>query len=74
MVEMAVENSTPSEMTLLRLVLSSVAPESAVETTTPADVVLDSADEAIADRDVCVDLQALDDVDSAVFSERLLET
>jgi hypothetical protein len=73
-VEIAVEKMTPSEVTLERLVLSSVAPERAVETTTPAEVVVERAVDVIADKDVWLDFAALEDVESAVFSERLLDT
>ena len=74
MVEIAVENSTPSEIVLDRLVLSRTAPESAVDTTTPAEVVLEMAVEVIAESEVWVDLAVLDEVEIAVFSERPVET
>lgn len=74
MVETAVDISTASEVTLERLVLSRVAPLKAVETTTPAEVVVERAVEQIADNDVWLDLVVLDEVESAVLSERLLET
>lgn len=66
---MAVEKITPSEVVPERLVLSRVAPDRAVETTTPAEVVVESAAEVIADREVWVDFAELDDVETAVFSE-----
>lgn len=73
-VEIAVEKMTPSEVVPERLVLSRVAPERAVETTTPAEVVVDSAAEVIPERDVWLDNAVLDELDSAVLSDRLVET
>ncbi len=73
-VEMAVEKITPSEIVLERLVLSKVAPERAVETTMPAEVVVDRAVEVTADNDVWLDFAELEEVERAVFSERLLDT
>ncbi len=74
MVEIAVEKRTASEFVLEMLVLSRTAPESAVETTTPAEVVVDRAAEVMADSEVWLDLHELDAVESALFSERLLDT
>ena len=51
-VEMAVEKTTPNEVVDDRATLSEVLPERAVELTTPADVVVLSAADAIADKDV----------------------
>lgn len=68
-VEMAVEKRTASEVVPERLVLSRVAPERAVETTTPAEVVVDSAAEVIPDREVWVDLAVLDEVEIAVLRD-----
>ena len=73
-VEIAVENSTPSEVTLERLVLSSVAPLKAVETTTPADVVVERAVDVMPDSEVWLDSAELVDVEIAVFSDRPVET
>ncbi len=73
-VEMAVENSTPSDVVLERLVLSRTAALMALELTTPADVVVDSAAEVIADSEVWLDLAELSEVDKAVSSESAVET
>ena len=61
---MAVENSTASEVVLLRLVLSSVAPERAVELTTTSAGVVESAVDVIEDNDVWLDLAVLDEDES----------
>lgn len=73
-VEIAVEKITPSEVVPERLVLSRIAPDRAVETTTPAEVVVESAVDVIADSEVWLDLAELDEVDRAVSSESALET
>ena len=73
-VEMAVEKITAREVVPERLVLSSVAPLRAVETTTPAEVVVERAADVVPDSDVCVDLAVLELVEIAVFSDMPLET
>lgn len=74
MVEMAVEKITPNEVVDDKAVLSEVLPESAVELTTPADVVVLRAADVIADSDVWVDLAELSDDEMATSSDRALET
>jgi hypothetical protein len=73
-VDSAVEKSTASEVVPERLVLSRVAPDRAVDTTTPAEVVVDRAVDVIPERDVWLDKALLEADESAVFSDRLLET
>ena len=72
MVEMAVENSTAREVVPDRLVLSRVAPLSAVETTTPAEVVADSAVEVMPLSEVWLDFAVLVAVESDWSCERLV--
>jgi hypothetical protein len=74
MVEIAVENRTAVEVVAERLVLSSVAPLSAVETTTPAEVVVESAVDVIPESDVWVDLAVLAEDDMVVLSDTPDET
>jgi hypothetical protein len=73
-VEIAVENSTAKRGHVGKAGAFQGGPERAVETTTPAEVVVDRAVEVIADSDVWLDLAVLDEDESAVFSERLLDT
>jgi hypothetical protein len=71
---MAVENRTAVDVVPERTVLSLVAPERAVETTRPAEVADDKAVDVAVPREVWVESAVLEEVDSAVFNDRLFET
>jgi hypothetical protein len=62
---MAVEKRTPREVVPERLVLSRVAPESAVETMLETEVAEDSAPEAIDESEVWIERPTLELPESA---------
>ena len=74
MLEIAVEKRTASDVVPLRLVLSSVAAESADDTIEDTDVGELSAPEVMADRLVCVDSATETDVEREVSAEAPEET